>query len=133
MANLTRPRLAQLCLAGAVAALLLRWQTGAADTASGAGSATGFGVSDGTVILLASLITIALIQVKFRPAWCGAGFVVAVSGRAIVVLSGSGPPDLGIGPVIVACAATIAAALLLWELFASVGRNAAPAANGDDR
>lgn len=114
MARLARPLSAQACLVVAVVSLLLPWETGVAE------SSTGFGVDDGKVTFLALLITLVLIQVKFRPAWTGAGFVVAVCGRAILNLSDSGPPDVGIGPWIVGLAALIAAALLLWELFAGV-------------
>lgn len=104
----------------AVVSLLLPWETGGAKTS------TGFAVDDGQVTFLALLITLVLIQVKFRPAWTGAGFVVAVSGRAILNLSDSGPPDVGTGPVIVALAALAAAALMLWDLFAAVSASAPP-------
>ncbi len=120
--RLTRAHLARLCLAIAVASLLLPWETGDTET-------TGLGVNDGKVAFLALLITLVLIQVKFRPAWTGAGFVVAVAGRAMLNLSDSGPPDLGIGVVIVVVAALAAAILLLWDLFAAVS---APSAATDD-
>ena len=116
--RLTRPLLAQLCLVVAVVSLLLPWETGVAEPS------TGFGVDDGKVTLLALLITLALIQVKFRPAWTGAGFVVAVTARAILNLSDSGPPDVGTGPPVVALAALVAAALLLWDMFAAVSSSA---------
>ena len=98
----------------AVVSLLLPWETGGAKTL------TGFAVDDGKVVFLALLITLVLIQVKFRPAWTGAGFAVAVSGRAILNLSDTGPPDVGIGPVIVALAALAAAILMLWDMFSAV-------------
>lgn len=116
--------LARLCLAVAAIALLLPWETGDA-------AASGFGVNDGQVAFLALLVTFVLIQVKFRPAWIGAGFVVAVAGRAVIDLSGSGPPGLGIGVVVVAVAALAAAVLLLWDLFAAVSAPSAPP--GDER
>ena len=122
--RLTRAHLAQLCLVIAVASLLLPWETGDTET-------NGFGVNDGQVAFLALLITFVLIRVKFRPAWCGAGFVAAVAGRAMLNLSDSGPPDLGIGVIIVAAAALAAAVLLLWDLFAAV--SAPSAATDDDR
>ena len=122
--KLTRTHSARLCLAIAVVSLLLPWETG--DTES-----TGFGVNDGQVVFLALLITFVLIQVKFRPAWTGAGFAAAVAGRAILNLSDSEPPDLGIGPVIVALAALGAAVLLLWDLFTAVSASA-PSPKTDD-
>ncbi len=112
--RLTRLHLARLCLVIAVVSLLLPWETGGAKTS------TGFAVDDGKVVFLALLITLVLIQVKFRPAWTGAGFAVAVSGRAILNLSDTGPGDVGIGPVIVALAALAAAILMLWDLFSAV-------------
>ena len=109
----------------AVVSLFLPWETGGAKTS------TGFAVDDGKVVFLALLITLVLIQVKFRPAWTGAGFAAAVAGRAILNLSDSGPPDLGIGLVIVALAALGAAVLLLWDLFAAVSASA-PSPKTDD-
>lgn len=122
--RLTRVRLAQVCLVIAVVSLLLPWEAGDTET-------TGFGVNDGQVAFLALLVTLVLIGVKFRPAWTGAGFVAAVAGRAVLNLSDSGPPDLGIGVVIVALAALAAAILLLWDLFAAV--SATSAASDDER
>ena len=112
--RLTRLHLARLCLVIAIVSLLLPWETGGTKTS------TGFAVDDGKVVFLALLITLVLIQVKFRPAWTGAGFAVAVSGRAILNLSDTGPPDVGIGPVIVALAALAAAVLMLWDMFSAV-------------
>lgn len=109
---------ARLCLAIAAVSLLLPWEAGVAETSNG------LAVDDGQVTFLALLITLVLIQVKFRPAWTGAGFVVAVSGRAILDLAESGPPDVGLGPVVVALFSLAAAALMLWDLFAAVSASA---------
>ncbi|MCY3851400.1 MAG: hypothetical protein OXF75_11485 [Acidimicrobiaceae bacterium] len=116
--RITRLNWARLCLVIAVISLLLPWEAGGAKTSNG------LAVNDGQVTFLALLITLVLIQVKFRPAWTGAGFVVAVSGRAILNLSDTGPPDVGVGPVIVALAALAAAALMLRDLFAAVSASA---------
>ena len=113
--RLTRAHSAQLCLVIAVVSLLLPWETGDALRHRRALAST-----TGKVVFLALLITLVLIQVKFRPAWTGAGFAVAVSGRAILNLSDTGPPDVGIGPVIVALAALAAAVLMLWDMFSAV-------------
>ncbi len=117
---MTRPNWARLCLAIAAASLLLPWETGGTETSNG------FAVNDGQVTFLALIVTLVLIQVKFRPAWTGAGFVVAVSGRALLNLTDSGPPDPGLGPVVVALAALAAAALMLWDLFAAVSASVPP-------
>lgn len=109
--------MAQLCLAFAAVSLLFSWERGVVD------SNNGFAADDGRVIFITLLITVVLIQVKFRPAWCGAGFVVAVAGRDIFNLAKPGPPDAGVGPWLVAAAALLAVALLLWELFAGVSAN----------
>lgn len=115
---MTRLNWARLCLVIAAVSLLLPWETGDTETSNG------LAVNDGQVTFLALLITLVLISVKFRPAWTGAGFVVAVSGRALLDLTDSGPPDAGPGPVVVALAALAAAALMLWDLFAAVSASA---------
>lgn len=110
----SRALLARLCLGATVLSLLLPWQTGNGVTRSG------FDVDDGRAIFLAALITLVLMQIKFRPAWIGAGFVVAVSGRAIFTLLRTSTLELGIGLVIVGLTALVATCLLLWDMFANV-------------
>ena len=103
-------------MAGAGSSMLLPWQQaagGAAIEALGNDSVIqGIDVNEGTVVLIASVLTIGFIQVGLRPAWMGAGFVAAVVGRQ--VFAGTGDP--GIGAILGLAFAVLAAAVLLVDL-----------------
>lgn len=96
----------------AAAAMVLPWQRGASDTGM-----RGIDVNEGILVIIASVITIGLIQVELRPAWMGAGFAVAVLGRQ---LAGSQLPDPGIGPILGLVFAGAATVLLLVGLFTTI-------------
>lgn len=103
--------------------MFLPWQTKAAE--GGTESIVGTGVSEGQLVLVVGLVTIGLIQVGWRPAWIGAGLIVAITGRAILD-SGADPAS---GLWIAAVAAVVAAGLLVWDMFANVTPGGG--ANGD--
>jgi len=99
-------------------AMFLRWSSD-----STGDTETGVALNDGQLALGVSVLTIALVQVGLRPAWIGAGFVAAMLGRRALDISNSTNIDVGIGLVLGAVAATVAALLLIWDMFANVERN----------
>ena len=102
----------------AAVAVFLPWKETAAQSAAG----TQLGV--GRVVFIVSLVTVALIQVRWRPAWIGAGFVVAVNARGIFELAGSDTSEIGPGLWLSTVTALAAAALLVWDMFAGVAAQA---------
>ena len=50
--------------------------------------------TDGALVLIVGVITIGLIQVGLRPAWMGAGFLVALLGRQVFADVGPGDPTV---------------------------------------
>ncbi len=89
----------------------------------------GFGGSDtvrginagvGRLLLAVCIVTIALVQIGWRPAWIGAGFAGAIAVREILNPSGIGSPDPGLGLWIAAIASAVAVVLLVWDMFAGV-------------
>ncbi len=97
----------------------------------------GFGGSDtvrginagvGRLLLAVCIVTIALVQIGWRPAWIGAGFAGAIAAREILDPSGIGEldpsgirsPDPGLGLWIAAIASAVAVVLLVWDMFAGV-------------
>ena len=115
--SIPRRRVAQAGAAAAVVTMFLPWQT----VAEEGGSATpGVEVGEGRIVFIVCLVTIGLIQVRWRPAWIGTGFSCAIMVREILQLSGGGEPDpaFGLWMAVAACAA--AAVLLIWEMFAGV-------------
>lgn len=125
-----RRRAAQALALVAAAAVFLPWQSG---TENDGGSLAGNGVSEGRVVLVVCVATVLLVQIGWRPAWIGAGFVFAVTARAILTLSGGDPPDTAVGIWITAAAALAAVVLLAWDLFVSVAPLHDDAPGTDDK
>ena len=111
--KIPRRRAAQVCAAVTAAAIFLPWQTADAEDA---GSTLGSGVNEGRIVFIICLVTVGLIQVGWRPAWIGVGFVGAITVRAI--LDGEADPASGLW--IAAGASIVAVVLLVWEMFAAV-------------
>ena len=89
----------------------------------------GFGGSDtvrginagvGRLLLAVCIVTIALVQIGWRPAWIGAGFAGAIAVREILDPSGIVNPDPGLGLWAAAVASVAAVVLLVWDMFAGV-------------
>lgn len=125
-----------MALAVVVVAMALPWaSTVIASSATGASPALrGFQVGPGQLVILAALASIAVIELGWRPAWMGAGLVVAVLGREFIALtdtktvatsdavttySGSG------AAIYVGMAAGVSALIILiWHMFSEVAANA---------
>jgi hypothetical protein len=102
---------AQGALVVVIGAMFLTWST---DDGSRAGTET----SEGQLVALASLATIALIQLGWRPAWIGAGFIIATLIRQLTLLGG----DVGTGLIIAVGASCVAAVAMIWDMFANIPR-----------
>lgn len=122
-----RRRVAQLSAAAIVAAMFLPWEAGAGPEAS---TVQGFDTDEGRIVLIVALITIVLVQIGWRPAWIGAGFVVAVAGRRLLTALGDDPGP-GIGLWVAVAAALAAVALLFADMFMTIDRSP-PSTGGDD-
>lgn len=118
-----RRRVAQLSAAAAAVAMFLPWE-------AGAGAVRGLDTDEGRIVLIVALITVVLVQIGWRPAWIGAGFVVAVAGRRLLTMLGDDPGP-GIGLWAAAAAALVAAALLFADMFMTIDRRP-PESGGDD-
>ena len=90
--------------------VFLPWQS------TGEVSTAGSGVVEGQVALIVGLVTVGLIQIGWRPAWIGAGFVVAITLRRIL----DAETDPAFGLWIAAAASIAAAVLLVWDMFVNV-------------
>jgi len=112
----TRRRIAQAGVLLAAIAVFLPWES----SGSGFSSVAGTETNAGRMAFIVALATVALVQIRWRPAWIGAGFVVAVGGRAILDLSGSDTSGIGWGLWLCPLAALSAAVLLIWDMFAGV-------------
>lgn len=122
-----RRRVAQLSAAAIVAAMFLPWEAG---SGSEAPAVRGLDTDEGRVVVIVALITVVLVQIGWRPAWIGAGFVVAVAGRRLLTMLGDDPGP-GIGLWVAAAAALAAAALLFADMFMTIDRRP-PESGGDD-
>ena len=114
--------IAQALLVGVGGSMLLPWQQSSTGAEPAPERLQGIDVSEGTLVLVAAVLTIGFIQVGLRPAWMGAGFIVAVLGRQ--VFAGTGDP--GIGAVLGLLLAAIAGAILLNDLVRGVQRGTLP-------
>ena len=103
--------------------MFLPWRTVAGQDAE---SALGAGGGQGSIIFIVSLVMIGLVQIGWRPAWIGAGFVGAIAVRELLDLAGDETASPAVGLLIVAAASIAAVVLLVWEMIANV------AAPGDD-
>lgn len=117
---ITRKRVAQLAAVVAGAAVFLPWEAGSGPEAP---AVQGLDTDEGRIALIVALITIALIQIGWRPAWIGAGFVLAIAGRRLMAALGDDPGGPGLGLWIAAAAALVAAALLVVDLFTAIDRS----------
>lgn len=122
-----RRRVAQLSAAAIVAAMFLPWEAGAGPEVP---TAQGFDTDEGRIVVIAALLTIVLVQIGWRPAWIGAGFVVAVAGRRLLTALGDDPGP-GIGLWVAVAAALAAVALLFADMFMTIDRSP-PESGGDD-
>ena len=110
-------------MAGAAGAMFLPWHTVASQGA--AESVRGVELNEGQLVLVVGLVTVGLVQVGWRPAWIGAGFVAATALRALF----DGKTDPAAGLWIAAAASVVAAVLLVWDMVANV---AGPSDGSDD-
>lgn len=83
-------------------------------------SISGTDTGEGQLTALVALGTIALVHVGFRPAWIGAAFIVATLARQLREFGADAGAALWLGVV----AALVATALLVWDMFAKVRRDA---------
>lgn len=124
---ITRKRVAQLAAAAAAAAMFLPWEAGSGPETP---TVQGLDTDEGRIVLIVALITVVLVQIGWRPAWIGAGFVVAVAGRRLLSALGDDPGP-GIGLWVAAVAALAATALLFADMFMTIDRRP-PESGGDD-
>ncbi len=121
--SVTRKRIAQVCAAAAGAAVLMPWYTNAG--LSGTGSVRGIEAGVGRLLLAVCIVTIALVQIGWRPAWIGAGFAGAMAVREVIDPSGIGSPDPGSGLWVAIIASAVAVVLLVWDMFSGVSEGGA--------
>ena len=114
----TRKWIAQACVVVAGAAMFLPWNVNAG--LSGTQTVTGISTGIGRILLVICILTVVLIQIRWRPAWIGAGFAGAIAVRELFSPSGIGTPDAGLGPQIAFIACAVAVLLLGWNMFAGV-------------
>ncbi len=119
--SVTRKRISQVCSVVAGAAVFLPWYANAGLV--GADTVRGISAGIGRLLLVVCIVTIALVQISWRPAWIGAGFAGAIAVREILNPSGIGSPDPGLGLWIAAIASAVAVVLLVWDMFAGVRGN----------
>ena len=113
-----RKWIAQACVVVAGAAMFLPWNVNAG--LSGTQTVTGISTGIGRILLVICIVTVVLIQIRWRPAWIGAGFAGAIAVRELFSPSGTGTPDAGLGPQIAFIACAVAVVLLGWNMFAGV-------------
>lgn len=94
----------------------LPWQTTAGE--NGAESVLGTSTSAGQLVLVVCLITVGLVQVGWRPAWIGVGFSAATAIREL--FNSEADPAWGLAIAVAAC--LVATVLLVWDMFANVGK-----------
>ncbi|MDE0133720.1 MAG: hypothetical protein OXH86_10755 [Acidimicrobiaceae bacterium] len=113
-----RKWIAQACVAAAGAAMFLPWHINAG--LGGNQTVRGISTGIGRLLLVICILTMVLIQIRWRPAWIGAGFAGAMAVRELFSPSGVGAPDAGLGPRIAFIACAVAVILLGWNMFAGV-------------
>ena len=86
----------------------------------GAETVRGISAGVGRLLLVVCIVTIALVQIGWRPAWIGAGFAGAIAVREILDPSGIANPDPGLGLWTAVIASAAAVVLLVWDMFAGV-------------
>ncbi|MXY09696.1 MAG: hypothetical protein F4190_05920 [Acidimicrobiales bacterium] len=113
-----RKWIAQACVAAAGAAMFLPWHINAG--LGGNQTVRGISTGIGRLLLVICMVTVVLVQLRWRPAWIGAGFAGAMAVRELFSPSGVGAPDAGLGPQIAFIACAVAVILLGWNMFAGV-------------
>lgn len=131
-----RPRVAQAALAVAIIAMALPWAaTVVAGTAPGEQAALrGFQMGPGQLVIAVGLASIAAIELGWRPAWMGAGLIVAILVREFIDLSDSKTvvsndaiatyADAGTAIWVGIAAAVSALIILTWHMFSEVADSA---------
>ena len=105
-------------MAVAGAAMFLPWNVNAG--LSGTQTLRGVSTGIGRILLVICILTVVLVQIRWRPAWIGAGFAGAIAIRELFSPSGIGSPDPGLGPQFAVIASAVAVVLLVWDMFAGV-------------
>lgn len=116
MTPFRRP-IAQALLAAVAGSVFLTWVS----TASG-DDIVGSDFNQGRLTIITCAITIAFIQFGLRPAWIGGGLTVAVLGRELLRADDVEGQSAAVGLWVGTLLAVAAAALLVWDLFASIER-----------
>ena len=116
----TRKRVAQLAAVVAGAAVFLPWE---ASSGPEAPTVQGLDTDEGRIVLIVALVTVVLVQIGWRPAWIGAGFVLAIAGRRLLAALGDDPGGPGLGLWVAVAAAVAAAALLVVDMFTTIDRS----------
>ena len=128
--------MAQAATAVAIIAMALPWAANVvAGTAPGEQAALrGFQMGPGQLVIAVGLVTIAAIELGWRPAWMGAGLIVAVLVREFIDLSDSKTvatsdavttyADAGSAIWVGIAGALSALIILIWNMFAEVSENA---------
>lgn len=113
-----RSRLAQFALVVVIVSMALPWATGTAGA--------GYGSSEGRLVILVALATIAMIQLNWRPAWMGAGLIVATLVREFLAFGDRADLAPGLGIWIGIAAGASALIILIWSMFSDVAALAPP-------
>ena len=101
--------------------MFLPWNVNAG--LSGTQTVRGISTGIGKILFVVCLLTIVLVQIRWRPAWIGAGFAGAIAVRELFDPSGVGSPDPGLGPQIAFIACAVAVILLGWNMFSGVAED----------
>lgn len=116
-----RPRLAQTSLVVVIAAMTLPWASAVTGTSDS--PLRGYQVGEGQLVVLVALAAIAAIQLEWRPAWIGAGLIVATLVRSFLDF-GDTEASAGLGIWIGVAAGVSALVILVWNMFSEVAANA---------
>lgn len=108
--------------------MALPWAVGSVAVDSTAGSdlrlGAGYEFSEGRLVILVAIATIAMIQLRWRPAWIGSGLVVATLVREFLAFGDRTGLDPGVGLWIGIAAGVSALIILVWSMFSDVAANA---------
>jgi len=117
-----RKRAAQAAMVVAGAAMFIPWERTTEASGGVAETLNGFAAGEGSIIVIVCLITVALVEIGWRPAWIGAGFVLAICARGMVQITGAMHSEFGSGIWLATAASITAAGLLIWDMFAGISR-----------
>ncbi len=99
---------------------------------SGTQTVRGIGTGIGRLLFVVCIVTIAAVQIRWRPAWIGAGFAGAIAVREVLDPSGVNNPDPGSGLWVAIIASAVAVVLLVWDMFAGIPDGGAGDDDGGD-